>query len=285
MAPAAAAARAPVAIGRRAFVLVLGTLGSGVAAQPAGGRSAAEEARMLERAAFQRALSQRLTKGYLMLAQGIAPAQASRVLGESRAESERDLVWLQAVSPSADASRRLVELGQRWADFRPVLERPPSREGAQALYRIGDETEAAAHRVTIAFEAALRAGDLRALMMAGRLRMLSERTAKFWLFRHWGLNAEAADMELHLARAHFTALLTQVERTGLAPAAATAAGALRQHWPSYDASLLNPASAPADLVLRSEQNFALAQDLVRAMVGPLDGPSGPASGSREAGKR
>lgn len=285
MAHIAAAADGPVAIGRRGLVLALALMCSDLRAQPVGARSAGEEAQMLERAAFQRALSQRLTKAYLMLAQGIAPAQAARILEESRAEFERNLSWLQGASPSADASRRLVELGERWAEFRPLLDRPPSRAGAEALYGIGDQTEAAAHRATIAFEAALRAGDLRGLMMAGRLRMLSERTAKFWLFRHWGLNAAAADMEIHLARAHFTALLTQVERVGLAPPAATAAGALRQHWPTYDALLLNPASAPADLVLRSEQNFALAQGLVRAMVGPVDGANAPASSGREPGKR
>lgn len=290
----AANAAARHRLGRRACVLGLVLLGSRLDAQQSGpARREEQELQALERAAFQRALSQRLSKSYLMQAQGIEPAEAGRILEAARLAVEQGQAWLQGASPSPEATRRLFELGQRWAELRAVLQQSPGRAGAEAVYRIGDEMEAAAHRTTIAFEAAFHsashAGALRGLMLAGRLRMLSERAAKFWLYRHWGLNAAAAEMEMHLARAHFTALLTQVERLDLAPAARAAAAALRERWAAYDAVLQDPARTAAELVRRSELNFEGAQSLVRAMLEaggvpassvPARSPSSPQPGGR-----
>ncbi len=286
MAATTFAARGQAGIGRRRCVLALGLLCGALRAQSPATPVEEERAQAVERAAFLRALSQRVTKSYLMLALGIEPALGARLLDESRTAFERHLSWLQGVSTSADSARRLADVGERWSECRAVLQRPADRAGAQALYRIGDELESAAHRVAIALEAAYASTAIRGLLLAGRLRMLSERMAKFWLYRHGGFSAAAAGMELHLARAHFTALLVQVERLDLAPPAVAAAAVLRRHWPAYDALLLAPApGSPAELLRRSEQTLGHAQDLVQAMLAPRVGAGAPAREASQAGRR
>lgn len=286
MAGTTAASPGPAWIGRRRCLLTLGLLCGGSRAQPTAAPRTDERALAVERAAFQRALSQRVSKAYLMLAMGIQPAAGARILEEARATFERHLSWLEGVSPSPEASLRLADLGERWAECRAVLQRPADRAGAQAMYRIGDELESAAHRVAIALEAAEAPTQARGLLLAGRLRMLSERMAKFWLYRQWGLNAAAADMELHLARAHFTSLLLQVERLELARPAAAAAAVLRQHWPAYDALLpVSNSGDPNELLRRSEQTFANAQALVQAMLEPLAGARAQQPQAAPAGTR
>lgn len=271
---------------RRTCLLAAGLLCMARASRASTPGSEEERAVAIERAAFQRALSQRIAKAYLMLAQGIEPALAGRLLEEARLAFERHLWLLKGMAPSAQASRLLAALDARWAECRATLQQPPTRAGAAELYRISDELQAAAHGVLLAFEAAYPSAARRGLMLAGRLRMLSERMAKFWLYRHWDLNRAPADMELHLARAHFTALLLQVQRLPLAPAAAAAAGDLRRRWPDYDRLLQAEPDAPAvELVRHSEQVFAAAQALVGHML-PRPGQASAATpGSTQAGPR
>lgn len=237
------------------------------AARAAAGKRDGEQAVAIERAAFQRALSQRMAKGYLMLAQGVEPALAGRLLDEARTAFDRHLELLKLTAPSVGAKHQLAALQTRWAACRAVLDKPPTRDSCTELYTLNDELQAAAHSVLLAFEDAYRSPALRGLMLAGRLRMLSERMAKFWLYRHWNLNTAPADMELHLARAHFSATLLQVERLDLSVAAVAAIRALRLGWTAYDSLLqVERGVAAADLLRQSERVFGDAQALVQHMV-------------------
>lgn len=238
------------------------------AASTAGG-SDAEWTAAVERTAYQRALSQRVAKAYLMLALDVEPVLARRILDDASATFERQLGLLRAAPPSADAARLLAQMADRWADCRRPLLQPPSRAGGDVLYRASDALQEAAHRVLLAYEQARPGQALRGVLQGGRLRMLSERMAKFWLYHRWGLHAEPARMELHLARAHFTALMLQVDRLGLGPGVAAAVAGLRGSWSAYDRLLMAEGDTPAAvLVQHSEANLAAAQALVDRILAP-----------------
>lgn len=272
--PARPTADAAVAVTRRRdWLLGAGALVAAQALSATTGTDA-EWTAAVERAAYQRALSQRVAKAYLMLALGVEPALARRILDETGATFERHLGQLRAAPPSAEAARLLAQMAERWADCRRLLQQPPSREGGDALYRASDALQEAAHRVVLAYEQARPGQALRGVLQGGRLRMLSERMAKFWLYQRWGLHAEPAKMELHLARAHFTALMLQVDRLGLGPGVATAVAGLRSSWAAYERLLLAEGdTSAAALVQHSETNLAAAQALVDRILAPAASPS------------
>lgn len=112
-----------------------------------------------------------------------------------------------------------------------------------------------------------------AVNMAGRQRMLSQRMAKFYFYRTWGLYDIPADMELHLSRAHFTAVLIQIENSPLASAQIKAGVArVRREWEPYQQVLFasrEPAKMRKDaarVAELSERVLAVTEELVAQIV-------------------
>ncbi|ODU00845.1 MAG: hypothetical protein ABS89_08335 [Thiobacillus sp. SCN 63-1177] len=151
-----------------------------------------------------------------MAGQGIAADDARAILQESIEQFESQLAALKAFQPTPGVRSALVSLEGAWNKCRPILASSPSKAGAVALYDVNEELQKTAHSVTLAYEGVTLAPLDHLIGIAGRQRMLSQRMAKFYFYRTWELYDAAADMELHLSRAHFTAVLKQIENSLLA---------------------------------------------------------------------
>jgi hypothetical protein len=186
----------------------------------------------------QRMLSQRIVKAYLMAGQGIATDDARAILQESIEQFESQLAALKAFQPTPRVRSALVSLEDTWNTCRPILASPPSKAGAVALYDANEALQTAAHGATLAYEGVTLAPLDHLIGITGRQRMLLQRMAKFYFYRTWGLYDGAADMELHLSRAHFTAVLNQIESSPLAsPHVKAGAARVRNAWGPYQAVL------------------------------------------------
>lgn len=221
----------------------------------------------------QRMLSQRMVKAYLMLGQGIAPDHARALLQGSIDQFESQLMALKAFQPSPKVRLTLFALEGAWAKCKPLLIAPPSPAGAVELYDASEALQQAAHSAVLAYVDVNAAAIDHLVGLAGRQRMLSQRMAKFYFYRSWGLHDAPADMELHLSRAHFTAVLIQIESSPLVSAQARAALLqLRREWEPYQQALFasrDPVKMRRDAarVSRlSERVLAAADDLVAQLV-------------------
>ena len=217
----------------------------------------------------QRMLAQRMTKAYLMLGQGIDPDGARTILQESIQLFETQLAALKALPPDAAQAKSLAQVDAMWARCKPLLTAHPTRLGADVLYDLSEELQQVAHHVTLGYR---DAGNLpldQLVNLAGRQRMLSQRMMKFYLYETWEINTAPADMELHLARAHFTAVLLQMETSPLtAPKIKAQVAELRRVWEPYQAVLFasrDPARMRRDAALAaslSERVLASTEKLV-----------------------
>jgi len=220
-----------------------------------------------------RMLSQRSTKAYLQWGQSIATENAHALLQESVARFEAHLAALKTFQPTPAVQTSLPPLEARWMDFKALLTGPPSREGAAALYDANEMLQQAAHRVTVAYENTTGSPLDHLVGIAGRQRMLSQRMAKFYFYRTWGLHDAPADMELHLSRAHFTAVLTQLESSHRVTAPAKAAATrVRRAWEPYQQALFS-SKVPAlqrqgaiPVAEESERMLAATEELVALLV-------------------
>ncbi len=232
----------------------------------------------INKAGRQRMLSQRLAKAYLMIGQKIEPARGQAILAESRAQFERQLAELNGYVPSEDVRKALAQLEREWRAFERVLVAPPSAAGARDLYDRNETVQEAAHRLTLAYEKATGRPEDRLVNIAGRQRMLSQRIAKFWLFRNWGVNAGAAEMELNMARAEFSSGMTRLYVAGGDDAQIKAElDRLDRDWAAYHAALTGGKDAGAtrtelQIVALSERVLERTERLValfekRAQIG------------------
>lgn len=221
----------------------------------------------------QRMLSQRMVKAYLMLGQGIETANARAILQNSIDQFESQLATLKKLQSDPKVQGALAKLDTEWTKFKPLIIATPSKAGAIALYDANEALQRAAHNVTLAYEDVTLAPLDHLVNLAGRERMLSQRVAKFFLYRTWDLNLEAADMELHLSRAHFTAVLIQLKSSPLATAQIKEhVEKIQREWEPYKAALLvsrDPAKMRGSakrVAELSEQMLASTEELVTLIV-------------------
>ncbi|WP_165922920.1 type IV pili methyl-accepting chemotaxis transducer N-terminal domain-containing protein [Sulfurirhabdus autotrophica] len=221
----------------------------------------------------QRMLSQRMVKAYLMLGQGIATDDARTILQKSVDQFEFQLAKLKTFQPTPKVRSTLATLDFEWAKFKPLISATPSKTGAIALYDANEALQNAAHNVTLAYDDVTIEPLDHLVNLAGRERMLSQRTAKFFLYRTWDLYLEPADMEMHLSRAHFTAVLIQIESS---PRATTQikklVAKIRSEWEPYKEALLisrepeKMRSNSKRVAELSEQLLASTEELVTLIV-------------------
>ncbi len=185
-----------------------------------------------------RMLSQRMVKAYLMLGQGVAVDDARIILRGSIDQFDSQLAALQAFQPTPVVRSALVKLQGAWKLCKTLLTAVPSQTGGVEIYDASETLQQRAHAVTLAYEQVTGAPIDHLVSIAGRQRMLSQRMAKFYFYRTWGLFDAPADMELHLSRAHFTAVLAQMENSQLATAQVKAGVArIRREWEPYQLTL------------------------------------------------
>lgn len=226
----------------------------------------------------QRMLSQRMVKAYLMVGQGIAADDARTILQGSIKQFESQLVVLKAFQPTSMVRSALANLEGAWTKYKPLLMTAPSKAGAVELYDANEALQQAAHSVTLAYVAVSAKPLDHLVSIAGRQRMLSQRMAKFYFYRTWELYDVPAEMELHLSRAHFTAMLIQIESSPLATAQIKADVArIRREWEPYQQALFasrEPAKMRRDaarVAELSERVLAVTEELVAQIVAQAQG--------------
>lgn len=215
----------------------------------------------INKAGRQRMLSQRVVKAYAMVGLGIETQQGQAILRESLAVAEQQLAELKQFVASEEARRSLSTLESDWSKLKAVLANKPSRESASELNDASEAVLVDAHRLTLAYEAMAGMPEYRLINIAGRQRMLSQRLAKFYLLRLWGVNSAAASMELNMARAEFSSGMHQLSAQQADPAINDVLNRLDARWIRYRTLLANPRAAK-EVIAMSEAILADCENLV-----------------------
>ena len=158
----------------------------------------------INKAGQQRALSQRMSKAWLMLVLGVDTANAQRVLDKSLALFDRHLIELKSYAPNPTLKATYGLMDASWGEFKTILVgTAPARASAAALLALDSKVLALAQQGTEQYEAALNQPLGKLVNLAGRQRMLSQRMAKFYLAANLPLDAGPAAQQISLARSEF----------------------------------------------------------------------------------
>jgi hypothetical protein len=220
----------------------------------------------INKAGRQRMLSQRMAKAWLALGQGIEIKRAEKVLYDSMALFDRQFVELKAYAPSPEIRATYEAQEPCWADYKAALVgNLPDRSAAPLLLGLDAKVLKLAHQGTMQLEQFSGKAVGKLVNMAGRQRMLSQRTAKFYLSQRWGANVPNAAKELVTARQEFkTALKTLND----APQATTPIRNLltmaEQQWVFFE-NALNQLSDDAGAQRRATEVFATSENILQIM--------------------
>ena len=193
----------------------------------------------INKAGRQRMLSQRMAKAWLAMGQGIDAAQAEKIMLESMALFDRQFVELKAYAPSPEIRNTYLAMEPLWSDYKSALiGKTPERGWAPELLALDAKVLKLAHQGTTQLEQYSGRAVGKLVNMAGRQRMLSQRSAKFYLSQNWGVPVPNALKELNQARSEFvTALQTLMSAPQATEAIQQQLGLAEQQWVFFDNAL------------------------------------------------
>ncbi len=145
----------------------------------------------IDQAGRQRMLTQRMVKVYALIGQRVSVGRAYDQLDASVALFDKQLNALKPVAGTAEERASLRKIERLWRRLKKVVTAKPDREKAQGVDKLAEATLREADRFVGLLEkrSGKAAGHLTNL--AGRQRMLSQRMAKFYVLRSWGLDLPA----------------------------------------------------------------------------------------------
>lgn len=226
----------------------------------------------INKAGRQRMLSQRMAKAWLALGQDVEPVKSGRILAESMATFDRQLVELKAYAPQSSIRATYQQLDEVWAEYKlSLVGATPRRERAAALLSLDARVLSLAHQGTTQLEALSGRPAARLVNIAGRQRMLSQRSAKCYLSVAWADTDPIQQRELEVAKHEFVEALSLLEAAKEAtPTIREELSLARQQWVFFDNALGRidrQARTPRHSaeVLRSSENILQIMDRVTGL--------------------
>ena len=220
----------------------------------------------INKAGRQRMLSQRMTKAWLATGQGVDPSRAERIMSESMSLFDRQLVELKAYAPNSEIKATYANLDAVWSDYKAILVgHAPEKSAAIDLLALDANVLKLSHQGTIQMERYSGQSVGRLVNLAGRQRMLSQRTAKFYLSKSWGVSVPDQLKELDAARREFVQALqvlkdapeaTDVIRQELELA--------QQQWVFFDNALANAKEA-SSATQHAKEVFTASENILKVM--------------------
>ena len=230
----------------------------------------------INKAGRQRMLSQRMAKAWLAIGQEVETVKAGRILAESMATFDRQLVELKAYAPQTAIRTTYLQLEAAWADYKLALVgTAPKRDLAASLLALDARVLQLAHQGTTQLEKLSDKPAGKLVNIAGRQRMLSQRSAKCYLSITWAGSDPVQQRELETAKREFVDAMTVLEAAREAtPTIREELSLARQQWVFFDNALSRidrqeRTPRHSAEVLRSSENILQIMDRVTGLYARL----------------
>ncbi|HMX99911.1 MAG TPA: type IV pili methyl-accepting chemotaxis transducer N-terminal domain-containing protein [Agitococcus sp.] len=131
--------------------------------------------------------------------QRVSVQEATKQRETSIALFESNLKELKAYAPTPEMNEGLKKVETVWMGYKKRVLQTPSREEALTVIRQSDEVLKLSESVVKMVQEYSKVSSARLVNISGRQRMLSQRIAKLYLTKSWGLTYEGLDQDLTTA--------------------------------------------------------------------------------------
>ncbi len=183
------------------------------AGKPTVGKSATakfEPASALNKALRQPMLAERITKSFTLIGQDVLVPRARRDLDEGVKQFATALSELQATAPTPEIKENYQLLAQLFDEYREITSKPVSVENAKTLAEQNEELVWISQKGAMLVQAHTKLARGELIISAGDVRTLTQRIAKLYLFRSWGLRSDVIAEDLKKAESEYRAAMARL---------------------------------------------------------------------------
>jgi Type IV pili methyl-accepting chemotaxis transducer N-term len=235
---------------------------------------------LIDLAGSQRMLTQRIVKAYCQIGLGVSREVAREQLAAAvqRFEAQhgqlrRQLEALPAPAGPDGPQHALGRVDKTWRGLRRVATGPVSRQAAARLSRLSDAVLQASQDLVFALQEAAGTPQARLVNMAGRERMLSQRLAKLYMLRAWGVDSTAQRDTMESASHEFAGALEALRAAEVnTPEIRAELDAVTLQWEWFRSALtLQGTESYAAIVADASEAILNSMDVVTARYAALSG--------------
>ena len=150
-------------------------------------------------------LAERITKSFSMIGQKVLALRARRQLDDSLKEFDSALKELLATAPTAEIRENYELLDQLFSDYKGIEAKPANLASAKELAEQNEELVWISQKGALMIQAYTKSARSDLIATAADLRTLSQRIAKLYLFRSWGIRSEVITADLKKAETEYRA--------------------------------------------------------------------------------
>ena len=164
----------------------------------------------LNTAARQPMLAERVTKSFALIGQKVMESRSRRQLDDSIKEFDAGLKALQTSAPTPEIRENYQLLEQLFDDFKGIKAKPANLENAKALAEQNEELVWIATKGAQLIQQHTKSARSELIGTAGEMRTLTQRIAKLYLFRSWGIRSDVIANDLKKAEADYRAAIDRL---------------------------------------------------------------------------
>ena len=173
-----------------------------------------DDAAALNTAARLPMLAERVTKSFALIGQKVLESRSRRQLDDSIKEFDIALKVLQVAAPTPEIRENYQLLEQLFDEFKGIKAKPANLENAKALAEQNEELVWIATKGAQLIQQHAKSARSDLIGTAGEMRTLTQRIAKLYLFRSWGIRSDVIANDLKKAEADYR---TAIDRLLKAP--------------------------------------------------------------------
>ena len=176
-----------------------------------------DSAKFLNKAIRQPMLAERITKSFSLIGQNVLETRSRRQMDDSLREFDLALKELRAASPTPEIKENYELLTQLFDEYRGIQTKPVNLANAKELAEQNEELVWISQKGAMLVQAYTKSTRSDLITTAGDARTLTQRIAKLYLFRSWGVRDTVIAKDLKTALADYRTavnkLLASAENT------------------------------------------------------------------------
>lgn len=219
-------------------------------------------------AGLQRSLGQIMAKDYMMIGSDVKVDEATKQLNTSVALFEDHHAKLKAHPTNSEVQAGLAQVEVIWTAYRAMVTAKPDKAQAPAVLAKAEELVKQTQHVTDLFEKHNGDAASHSINRSGWNRVLTQRTAMFYMARAWGVQAPNLDANFEASVKEFDTIMKELQAAG-APNDEIAA-ALRKtdaRWQFATKAFASKDFVPTIVAVNAESMFRQLNEMTRLYAG------------------